>query len=43
MVDLVFIDILVFKLMDSFINIFINFLKNMDEMVFCLKKIFFYN
>lgn len=41
--DLAFIDIPVFKLMDSSINTSINFLKNMDEMAFCSKKIFPYN
>eukprot|EP00105_Crassostrea_gigas_P012038 XP_011427918.1 PREDICTED: uncharacterized protein LOC105328647 [Crassostrea gigas] len=41
--DLAFIDIPVLKLMDSSINTSINFLKNMDEMAFCSKKIFPYN
>jgi hypothetical protein len=42
--DLTFInDIPVLKLMDGFINTSINFLKNMDEMAMCSKKIFPYN
>lgn len=41
--DLTFVDIPVLKLMDSSINTSINFLKNMDEMAICSKRIFPYN